>query len=70
MYDGTVFDQLARAIEDLAIPATGDAVAEGYRLLDRLAAKVSQALGAHDAEGQWAVEDATSPTAGCVIKPE
>ena len=63
MYDAYVFERLAAAVEELEVPADGDALAEGYRLLDRLAAKLSASLGDWDASGQWEVEGATSVTA-------
>jgi hypothetical protein len=63
MYDAEVFERLASAVVELDIPVDGDAIAEAYRLRDLLDAKLSQAVGAYDASGQWEVEGATSTVA-------
>jgi hypothetical protein len=61
--DGGVFEALAEAIDELEVPAHGPALAEGYALADRLAAKLSAALGDFDAGEGWDAEGATSLTA-------
>src|SRR5688500_5240766 len=58
-----MFEQLASAVAELEVPNDGEALAEGYRLLDRLAAKLSVAVGEWEASGQWEIEGATSATA-------
>lgn len=58
-----MFATLASAVEEVEVPADGDAIAAALGLLDRLAAKVSAAIGAFDAQGTWALDGATSATA-------
>jgi hypothetical protein len=58
-----VFEALVEAIDELEVPAHGPALAEGYALADRLAAKLSAALGEFDAGEGWDAEGVTSLTA-------
>lgn len=58
-----MFERLAGAIDDLEVPAHGDALVEVLVLVDRLSAKVSAVVGEFDAEGGWEVEGATSAAA-------
>src|SRR3954463_10243806 len=58
-----MFETLARAIDELQIPADGVALAAAFRLLDRLQAKVSAAVGEFDAAEEWNLDAATSTTA-------
>ncbi len=51
---------LAKAIEELDIPVDPDALVEVLWLSDRLAAKVSQAVGAVDSAKLWDLSGATS----------
>jgi hypothetical protein len=54
---------LAEAVEELDIPAGGDALVEAFALLDRLEAKVSEAVGAFDASEGYGVDGAASAQA-------
>ncbi len=60
MYDVPVFEDLARAVEELNIPDDGTAIAEAFALRDRLDAKLAAAVARFDAAGQWDVDGATS----------
>jgi len=53
-------EELRRAVEELEIPVDGAALVEVARLLDRLEAKLSAALGAFDAAELWDIDGATS----------
>ncbi|HUQ40292.1 MAG TPA: DUF222 domain-containing protein, partial [Acidimicrobiales bacterium] len=55
-----MFDVLEAEIEGLRIPVDGAALRKAHRLLDRFAAKVSEADGEFDAAGMWEPEGATS----------
>ena len=55
-----MLETLAQAIDETEIDVDGAALAEGYRLLDRLAAKLARAAGAFDRAGLWDLDDATS----------
>lgn len=59
----TVLEVLVEAIEELDIPPGGAALAEVLALRDRLEAKVSAAVAAFDASGEWAGDGAVSTTA-------
>jgi Domain of unknown function (DUF222)/HNH endonuclease len=63
VYDHGMFDQLGTAIEGLDIPADGDALAAVLALRDRLEARISDAVAAHDRAGLWELDGATSMTA-------
>jgi uncharacterized protein DUF222 len=63
MYDNPVFERLGQAIEELEVLADADSLAEGFALLDRLAAKLSVAMGEFDASCAWELEGATSAAA-------
>ncbi|MDQ3757257.1 MAG: HNH endonuclease [Actinomycetota bacterium] len=58
-----MFKQLAAAVEEIDIPPVGDAIAEVSALIDRLAAKLSHAVGRFDADGAWAIDGSTSAMA-------
>lgn len=53
-------ERLARAVEEAEVPADGEGLVEALRLLDRLTAKVTEAVGRFDAEGGWALDGAVS----------
>jgi hypothetical protein len=57
-----MFEQLGTAIEGLDIPADGAALAAVVRLRDRLEARISHAVAAHDHAGLWELDGATSMT--------
>jgi hypothetical protein len=63
VYDGRVLEQLAAAIEDLAVPADAPSLEEVLHLRDRLDAKISLALRAFDAEEGWRADGSLSLTA-------
>ncbi|MDQ3756592.1 MAG: HNH endonuclease [Actinomycetota bacterium] len=52
--------ELAAAIERVDIPSDCDGLAEALGLLDRLTAKVNEAIGHLDAAGEWAADFAVS----------
>jgi 5-methylcytosine-specific restriction protein A len=54
---------LAEAIEEAPLAADPAALREGYRLLDRLAARLTQCATAVDRAGLWDLDDATSMVA-------
>lgn len=58
-----VFERLAEEIEALSVPAEGAAIAAAVALRDRLDAKITAAVGAFDAGGEWDLDGATSMTA-------
>jgi Domain of unknown function (DUF222) len=58
-----VFEQLGDAIEGLDIPVDVDALATVLALRDRLDARISDAVAAHDRAGLWEFDGATSMTA-------
>jgi Domain of unknown function (DUF222)/HNH endonuclease len=61
-----MFEQLGEAIEGLGVPVDGDALAALLALRDRLDARVSSAVAAHDRAGFWELDGATSMTAWLV----
>jgi len=63
MYDDSVFRALGRDIEELDIPLDGAALVEAVGLIDRLSAKLAEAVGAFDAAGLWELDSAVSMTA-------
>lgn len=63
MYDEGVLRKLVEAVEEVQIPVCGDDIAEVISLIDRLSAKVTEAVGAFDKAGIWDIEGATSMTA-------
>jgi uncharacterized protein DUF222/HNH endonuclease len=58
-----VSDALERAIDELEIPVERDCLVLSCRLLDKLTAKVVQAVGDYDAADMWSVDGAVSMTA-------
>ena len=66
VYDCGVFEQLGSAIEGLDIPLDGDALEALLALRDRLEARISSAVAAHDRAGLWELDGATSMTAWLV----
>ena len=58
-----MFERLAAEIEAVGVPVDGAALVEGFALLDRLAAKLSAAVGAFDRAGLWDLDGAVSMTA-------
>ncbi|MDQ3757579.1 MAG: HNH endonuclease [Actinomycetota bacterium] len=58
-----MLERLAAAIEEADFPADGQGLLEAYRLLDRFAAKLSQAVGEFDASGEWGLDGAASAVA-------
>jgi Domain of unknown function (DUF222)/HNH endonuclease len=61
-----MFEQLGEAIEGLDIPVDADALAAVLALRDRLDARISDAVAAHDRAGLWELDGATSMTAWLV----
>jgi hypothetical protein len=61
-----MFEQLGDAIGGLDIPVDGDALATVLALRDRLDARISDAVAAHDRAGLWELDGATSMTAWLV----
>jgi Domain of unknown function (DUF222)/HNH endonuclease len=66
VYDWGMFEQLGEVIEGLDIPLDGDALAAVLALRDRLDARISSAVAAHDVAGLWELDGATSMTAWLV----
>jgi hypothetical protein len=66
VYDWGMFEQLGEAIEGLDIPLDDDALAAVLALRDRLDARISSAVAAHDVAGLWEIDGATSMTAWLV----
>jgi Domain of unknown function (DUF222)/HNH endonuclease len=58
-----MFEQLGQAIDGLSIPVDGGALSAVLALRDRLDARISDAVAAHDAAGLWELDGATSMTA-------
>ena len=58
-----MFEELGAAIDQLDIPADGAALAAVVGLRDRLDARISDAVAAHDRAGLWELDGATSMTA-------
>jgi hypothetical protein len=58
-----MFEELGTAIDELDIPADGAALAAVVGLRDRLDARISDAVAAHDRAGLWELDGATSMTA-------
>ncbi len=58
-----MFESLATEIEELSIPLCGEALIEVLAIQDRLAAKISDAVGDFDRAGLWDLDSATSMTA-------
>src|SRR3954469_8144890 len=54
---------LAEAVDELEVPADGDTICELLGLIDRLDAKVTEAIGAFGHEGLWELDSCTSMTA-------
>jgi hypothetical protein len=48
-----MFEQLGNAIDRLDIPVDGEALAAVLALRDRLDARISDAVAAHDRAGLW-----------------
>src|SRR3954463_2083858 len=61
-YNRDMLTELAEAVEGLEIPADGDAICEALRLMDRLNAKVTEAVGAFDHAALWELDSCTSMT--------
>ncbi len=58
-----MFEELGTAIDQLDIPADGAALTAVLGLRDRLDARISDAVAAHDHTGLWELDGATSMTA-------
>jgi hypothetical protein len=58
-----MFEQVSEAIDNLEIPATGEALVTACALLDRFTAKILDTVGEFDALGAWRDDGATSMTA-------
>ena len=58
-----MFEELGTAIDQLDIPADGAALTAVLGLRDRLDARISDAVAAHDRTGLWELDGATSMTA-------
>jgi Domain of unknown function (DUF222) len=58
-----MFEQLGNAIEGLDIPVDGEALAAVLALRDRLDARISDAVAAHDRAALWELDGAMSMTA-------
>ena len=58
-----VFEELVEAVEEWEIPSDSAALVAALRLQDRVAAKVTMAVAAFDANGSWDVDGDTSMTA-------
>ncbi|HEX9968695.1 MAG TPA: DUF222 domain-containing protein, partial [Acidimicrobiales bacterium] len=58
-----MFEALVSAVEEVEIPADGDAIVAAFALLDRLTAKVSAAVAEWDAGKSWELDAATSAAA-------
>ncbi len=63
MYDSGVFEELGTAIDELDIPTDSTALAAVVGLRDRLDARISDAVAAHDHTRLWELDGATSMTA-------
>jgi Domain of unknown function (DUF222) len=58
-----MFEELGDAIDGLDIPVDSDALVAVLALRDRLDARISDAVAAHDRAGLWQLDGATSMTA-------
>jgi Domain of unknown function (DUF222)/HNH endonuclease len=58
-----MFEELGNLIDELDIPLDGAALATILALRDRLDARISHAVAAHDRAGLWELDGATSMTA-------
>ncbi|MGH9231531.1 MAG: DUF222 domain-containing protein, partial [Acidimicrobiales bacterium] len=58
-----MFEELGNAIDELDIPADSAALAAILALRDRLDARISDTVAAHDRAGLWELDGATSMTA-------
>ncbi|HET6833934.1 MAG TPA: DUF222 domain-containing protein [Acidimicrobiales bacterium] len=58
-----MFEQLGNAIDQLDIPTDSDALVAILALRDRLDARISNSVAAHDRAGLWELDGATSMTA-------
>ncbi|HEX9970040.1 MAG TPA: DUF222 domain-containing protein, partial [Acidimicrobiales bacterium] len=58
-----MFEALRSAVEELDVPADGDAITTALSLLDRLTAKVSTAIAEWDKAKLWELDAATSGAA-------
>jgi Domain of unknown function (DUF222)/HNH endonuclease len=58
-----MFEQLGTAVDELDIPVDGAALAAVVGLRDRLEARISDAVAAHDHAGLWELDGASSMTA-------
>jgi hypothetical protein len=58
-----MFEQLGTAIDGLDIPADSAALAAVVGLRDRLDARISDAVAAHDRAGLWELDGASSMAA-------
>jgi hypothetical protein len=63
VYDLDVFEELGTVIDTLDIPLDGAALAAVVGLRDRLDARISDAVAAHDRAGSWELDGDTSMTA-------
>src|SRR5436305_6493357 len=54
---------LAEVVDELEVPAHGDTICQLLGLIDRLDAKVTEAIGRFDHEGLWELDACTSMTA-------
>ena len=63
MYDHGVFEDLARAVEELEIPRDGDALAAAFALRSRLDAALAAAVAAFRTDKGYTPDGATSTTA-------
>jgi Domain of unknown function (DUF222) len=63
VYDRGVFEELGNAIDALDIPADGAALTAVLALRDRLDARISDTVAAHDRAGLGELDGATSMTA-------
>ncbi|MGH9230797.1 MAG: DUF222 domain-containing protein, partial [Acidimicrobiales bacterium] len=58
-----MFEELGNAIDELDIPVDSAALAAILALRDRLDARISDSVAAHDRAGLWELDGATSMTA-------
>jgi hypothetical protein len=63
VYDRRMFERLAAKIEEVSIPVDGAALVEAFALVDRLQAKLTEAVADFDRAMLWESEGATSLTA-------
>ena len=73
MYDCGVIEALETAVENLDIAVDGDDIARALKVIDRLTAKVTVAIGEFDDNGLWDLDGRTSMTdwlvATCNVRP-